>query len=427
MNALASADCGSAPPADDAAQNLREVRRGVAQAADVQVLQVVRMVDALEDRGATDAVLEPVRSRLRAIQPARPLRFARLLFLPFDPLIVAPKSWRPGTPFLPRTALMVLSRAVRLAIVAGGAAQAGCLDRIDALIGGKTTAQTATVRQAGGLLWPLAAIALRQLAAEPATGPHRACVAEWSAEGLAGGELQPVALALASMMGHAAALHAHDHAGATLTNDVLLGMLAATKPDGPRAWGMMLSLLVIRVPQAATALLASAEVSRNLRPLADAATETALAWVETETADQTAGIADSAPVELARQAALLDALAAQPGDAARRRRLVEVKTNLIGGCLHRFEASLQDQVAAPLQALPADPAARDAALDAMEASARTLRRFELEARRIGGAGKFDAMVQNAGVSVAGAAGLTAMDRARLMEIIAGPQAAARLL
>ena len=283
------------------------------------------------------------------------------------------------------------------------------------------------VRQAGGLLWPIAAVALRKLAAEPGSGPHGGCVADWSAEGLAAGELAPLALALAAVTGQAAALHAHDHGGVPLTSEALLEMLAAVKPDGPRAWGMMLSLLVIRVPQAATALLASAEVSRNSRPLADAAAETALAWVETETADQTGGIADTAPVELGRQVALLDALAAQPGDAARRRRLIDVRTNLIGGCLHRFETSLQDQVAAPLQALPADPALRDAALDAMEASARTLRRFELEARRLGGAGKFDAMVQNAGVSVAGAAGLSAMDRARLMEILAGPQAAARLL
>ncbi len=427
MNAPALAPSSTAPLPAQAAQSLREVRRGVAQAADAQVLQVVRMVDALEDRGATDAVLEPVRSRLRAIQPARPLRFARLLFMPVDPLIVASKSWRAGTPFLPRTALMVLARAVRLAIAPAGPAQAACLERIDGLIAGTTTAQTSIVRQAGGLLWPLAAVVLRKIAEQPDGGMHGACVAEWSAQGLVAGELQPVALALASVIGQAPALHAHDHSGAPLTNEALLEMLAAAKPDGPRAWGMMLSLLVIRVPQAATALLASAEVSRTLRPLADAAAETALSWVETETADQTGGIAETAPVELGRQVALLDALAALPGDAARRRRLIEVRTHLIGGCLHRFEASLQDQVAAPLQALPADAAARDTALDAMEASARTLRRFELEARRLGGAGKFDAIIHNAGVSVAAADGLSPMDRARLIEILAGAQAAARLL
>ena len=43
-------------PAESAVA-LREVRRGVAQAADAKLLQVVRALDALADRGVADAVL----------------------------------------------------------------------------------------------------------------------------------------------------------------------------------------------------------------------------------------------------------------------------------------------------------------------------------------------------------------------------------
>ena len=414
-------------PLAESSQGLRDVRRGVAQAGDAQVLQVVRMVDAMENRGATDAVLEPVRARLRVIQPARPLRFARLLFMPVDPLIVAPKDWRTGTPFLPRTALMVLAHAVRRDIEAAedGAA---LLARVDGMIAEATTAQTGIVRQAGALVWPPAAAALRRLAQDSeGAGLRKLCAAEWAAEGLARAELLPVAASLAPILAHAAALHDHEHALATLQHPAITDMLAAAEREGARPWSMMASLLTIRVPQASPALLAAAEGKAGLRSMAGAAAETALGWLERETADQAGSIGESAPLDVARHAALLEALMVQPGDATRRRRLAEAKAHLVNGCVHRLEASLHDQVAAPLQALPAGPAARDAALDAIETTARTLRRFEVEARRIGAADKFDSLTQGITKSVFAVDGIGPMDRARLIEILAGPAAAARCL
>ncbi len=413
-----------APPANPA-QNLREVRRGVAQAGDAQVLQVLRMVDALEERGATDAVLDQVRPRLRAIKPARPLRFARLLFMPLDPLIVVPKAWRAGTPFLPRTALMVLARAVRL-MMADDTAQIGSLARIDAMIEGANTDDAAIVRQAGSLLWPCAADRLGRLGAAPEPDRLAACSAEWAAEGLSRTELQPLALALAHILAHAQALHDHDHAGARIEEPALLDMLAGSQSAGARACGMMLSLLVLRLPEAAPALLGAAQAAAGLRPLAEAAVETALAWLEAETADQRTTIVNVATIELGRQTALLNALADQPG-ATRRRRVAEVKGQLLTGCLHRLEASLQERVMAPLRTLPANPEQRDVALDALEDTARTLRRFEVEARRLGASAKFDAMAQDACAAVVGASCLSRMDRARLVEILAGPAAALALL
>ncbi len=413
------------PEPNTAAQSLREVRRGVAEAADAQVLQVVRMVDALSERGATDAVLDPVRPRLRAIQPARPLRFARLLFMPLDPLIVAPKDWRPGTPFLPRTALLVLARAARAIMSASG--QQACVDQIDRLIEGARTDQAALVRQAGGMLWPHAASALCTLGAGPPAAVLEACAKEWQAEGLVRAELQPVAAALSPILTQALALHDHDHSGVPLADEALLDMLTATEPAGVRACGMMLSLLVIRVPHAAPALLGAAQKLPSLRPLAEAAANAALAWVEADTADQSRAVCDAASVELIRQTALLEALTAQPGSIAARGRVAEIRHHLLDGCLARFETSLRDQVVGSLAQMPGDPAARDAALDMLEATARTLRRFEVEARRLGGTQKFDVLVQTAGDAVRLAEGLSDMDRARLIEIMAGPEAAARCL
>ena len=415
------------PP--NGSQTLREVRRGVAEAPDAQVLQVVRMVDSLEVRGASDDVLAPVRPRLRAIQPTRPLRFARLMFMPADPLIVASPLWRPGTPLVPRSALMVLSRAVRTLMRAAKAPEgaAATLARTDALIAGATTGQAGIVRRTGIALWPVAAAMLRQIG----SAPTAASLAEWQAESLPAPELAPLALALAGVLEAAPALYDHDHGGPTLQDADVAAIMAATEALGPRAWGMMLSLLVIRLPHATSALLVDAQKTRAHRLAADAATETALAWVEGEATSQMAGISTDAAAELNRQTTLLETLTDQiqrsSGDAAQRKRVAQARATLLSGALQRFTVSLQDRVAAPLQSLPQAPLARDNALDAMEATARTLRAFDLEARRLGGGPKFDAEVEGVGQAVARAEGLCAMDRARLMEILAGPDAALRIL
>ncbi len=401
-------------------QSIRDVRRDVAGAADAQVLQVLRMVDSLEERGATDEVLAPVRPRLRAIQPARPLRFARLLFLPADALIVAPAGWRPGAPFVPRNALMVLSRAVREVMQR---TEAACLASVEELTADASTGQTALVRQAGALLWPHAAGILRNLATQPPPG----LAEDWSAQGLPAPELAQLTAALSGILGAALALHDHDHSALRLQAADLAEMLAGTERLGPRAWGMMLGLLAIRVPQASAALFNAAQKVPARRKQAEVAAETALAWLEGETAAQIESIPANAAAELRRQASLLENLSDQLANPAQRRRLVEARAALLAGSLHRFGTVLQDRVACPLQALPEDKPARDAALDALEEAARVLRAFELEARRLGGGPKFDGLVLSVQATLQKVGGLSAMDRARLAEILAGPEAAMRLL
>ena len=328
---------------------------------------------------------------------------------------------------MPRSALMVLARAVRQAMELS-AHDAKRLGGVDALIADATTAQACIVRSSGAMVWPPAAVALRWLARAPEAAELRErCSTEWAAEGLQRSEFGPTALSLAPILEHASALYDHDHAGVTLTGPMLLDMLAAAEREGSRPWGMMATLLVIRVPQETTTLLATADGKVGLRSMAEVAAETALAWLESETADQTCSIGESAPTEIGRQAALLEALGAQPVDNARRRRLAEARVHLLGGCLGRLETSLHHQISEPLAELPTEPAARNAALDAVEASARTLRRFEVEARRIGAASKFDALVHAVEQSVSATAELGPMDRGRGGEIFAGPAAAARQL
>src|SRR5689334_24255463 len=84
---------------------IREVARGLASARDEQIMQVVAMVDAMPNRGPADQLIAPLRPRLARLRPPRPLRFARLLFLPLDPLIVPAARWRAEQPTIPRTVI----------------------------------------------------------------------------------------------------------------------------------------------------------------------------------------------------------------------------------------------------------------------------------------------------------------------------------
>ena len=405
-------------------QALRQVRRDVAEAADAQLLQVVRVVDAMEERGATDEVLAPVRARLRQIQPARPLRFARLLFLPADRLIVAPAAWRPGSPFLPRHALAVLSSAVRTQLrVADTGAGTNVLDEIDALIRPASTAQVGVVGRAGTLLWHRAAGVLGRIAQMPPAD----CLAEWLASGLPEGELAPLASALAAVLTPAGALHAHENGGPFLADQDLVAMLEQAAPFGARAWCMLLSLLLLRMPQAGAALLAAAVASRPAGAASSVATKAALAWAEAASAAQPEVIGPDAAAELGGQATLLQTLSAQMSDADSRRRVARIQSRLQAGALHRLDVSLQERVTTALTLLPSTSELRDIALDGVEAASRMLRAFELEARRFGPNQELDVLVQRTCKAIGGVADMSTMDKARLTEILAGPEAALRQL
>ena len=124
---------------------IREVARGLAAARDEQILQVVAMVDAMPNRGPADQLIAPLRARLALQRPPRPLRFARLLFMPLDPLIVPAARWRAAQPAIPRTVIAVLAAAVEADLGASGRTVA-------AMIEGHTTRDHEVVSAAGQAL-----------------------------------------------------------------------------------------------------------------------------------------------------------------------------------------------------------------------------------------------------------------------------------
>jgi hypothetical protein len=435
-----------AGPATNSASELRELRRHIAAAGDEKILQIVRMMDTLEQRGASDALLAPVRPRLAAMKPSHKLRFTRLLFMPADPLIVARDKWRPDTPAVPRVALPILANFVRGVM---GGAQATTVDQdalvnIDRLIEGATTADADIVRAAGLLSWPRVATALKCLGGSgnhsnadlgDDSGSALACATAWREAGLPAASLEPIASGLAAMLETAPLLDqdawrtgapGHSHLAKTLDENLAEKLAAAEAPD-MQAWGMLFSLLLIRLPEQAAHLLAAPRNGRLQTEIAERAAEFALVWATPASQPSHGAIADGEAATLRGRAALLDTLVQSPGDPGRRRRAAAARAELRETSWAHFSSALQTEILAPVHNLPKNEPASDERTEALEAAARRLHGYERSARTLGGGPATADIRHQLQTTLRDAPGLSPMDRARLLELMGDTAAAVALL
>jgi hypothetical protein len=411
---------------------LRDLRRSLSDVSDAQLVQVVALIDRMAERGSADDLIGPLRGRLGQLSPPRPLRFARLLFLPLDPLIVSAPRFRAGTPTVPRTALAPFSELVRAALGARA-------DAIEAAVAGRAAEDEETIRRVGEVLWPEAAAILAHSPQPPG----------WAAAGLPAGLHKPLACGIAAVLEQAAALHAivaDAAAGLPIDIDAVDAALSKAAPSGPEAWGFVLAVLLGRLPDVDAVLRqAHAWTARRgdpaLRAALDMVAETQLARLEAHDgvgADVLVFDLAEAGGHVHRLVGLLDGLTGETPPAAHRARLAAIRTRLDAGCRARFADSLASEFLAPLRQLSRAPvgqarvgqAADPAALQRLEASARQLRALETEARRLGGASAYDALLSQTAAVVRGLApeaGLALAEKVRLIEILAGPDEALALL
>jgi hypothetical protein len=401
---------GNAPQAAQApfvGAEMRAVRRELAGASDQRVLDVLRFVDSLNDRTQADSLLAPLRDRLRALRPPRPLRFARLLFEPLTPALVNPTAWRTGMPALPRSAIAPMVATVRRAIPAIAA-------DVEAIIAEPDISEIERLQEAGRLLWAEAGRVLRT--AKPP--------AEWQDTSLPPAAFTAMASAAAGVLENAWTLVEQQDPSITDAerNAALCDLLGKAEAEGVLAWGMLLTVLVQRFPQAEGPLriAALARTDRPMREAAAAALQAAWAWLESATAD--IGLGDPAEAALAvrRQVALLEELSRDP---ANRRRATELQTALRATCATRFQAGVEQFLLTPLQAMTQAEAGDTGVLAMLENDARGLRQLDIDSRRLGCGAAHDAQLAEAAKAIAARTDIPAIDRARLLEILRGPQAA----
>ena len=396
------------------------IRHEVADAGDETILRIVALFDQSAAPAGAQAILDPLRPRLAALRPPRPLRFERLLFMPFGSLVVPVLDWRPGKSTIPRSVLMSFGQTVRAGL---GAAAA----EIDRVIQDKTTHDTAAIMEAGEILWPAAA---KWLAGTP--GPIG-----WDATGLPATVYPPMARAIASVLRRAQDLRGMVRdavLGATGPNEAALRRLfEGIATESAEGCGMLIALLLEELPHAAThlrLLMAAGSGTPEwaiLRQTMDRGVDDLLTQME-----QPTGFDDkirNAPLheigqEVARISAFLRDIEAEPDTAKHRPRLYAIRTRLDALCRQRFDSGLTDRLVAPLSSTTG--AVDGSVQSGMETSVRDLRVLETAARDIGSAGHYRAQLEKATatVSAAAAAGiLTPVRQVRLVELLAGPEAA----
>ena len=399
---------------------IRDVNRGLAAARDAQIERVVAMVDAMPVRGEADQIIAPLRPRLARLRPPRPLRFARLMFLPLDPLIVPATRWRPGDHSLPRTAIPVLAAAME-------EAPGAVVQSVAAMILGRTTQDRAIVEAAGALLWPHAAAALLTCPAP----------ADWDTTGLGPRTYLPLARSIAALLSQAVVLR-------RLTADAAEG-LVPPEPGGIQAllagaWSvnpdvqpMMIALLLAHIPEAAPVLaklLSSLDQSDqvSMRRAEELAAEVLLEQLESPGgAEGQLGGEDLVDVAatVRRLTALLTVLEVDPIPPGRRDRVAELRRRIQTSCQSLFNERLTADLLEPLYACSSPDGAWG-----LETAARGLRALETEARRAGGDAVYNGLLRDAADSVRAVVVAGKVGQAgglRLMEILAGPDVALALL
>jgi len=384
---------------------MRSVRRELAGADDARVLQVLRYVDGLADRGQADGLLAPLRDRLGRLRPARPLRFARLLFAPLDAVIVSARDWRAGAPHLPRSAIAPI-------VAMASRALPDLLPPFEAIVSDQARPEAARVRAGGSLLWAPVARLLRAAEAPP----------EWRAAGLPPAAYRALAAGCARCLGAADELDDLNDPGlpAADLDRALAAQMKAAEADGPIAWGMMLSILLQQFPgaEAPHRAAAAASANRALQQSAETAFEAAWTWIERAANDTGVGDPAEAAAGLRRQTGLLEVLARDP---KQRRRAVALQSELRTAAARRVENVVQDRLVGPLQRMTAADAAAEGVLTAFEADARALRQLDMESRRLGNG--HDVQLRAAAAAVTARTDMAPMERARLVEILLGPAAA----
>lgn len=408
--------------ADERTADLRLVRQALLNAGDDKVRGIVAIVDGVADPRMNAAILDPVRPRLALIRPARPLRFARLLFIPLDPVIVPARGWREGQAAVPRSVLPCLARFVQSDL-------GGVSAEVEAKIAHGTSEREALISEAGALLWPHAAAALDGAAAPPP---------DWDETGLRPGLFPLLAKAIAAVLRRASLLRAiaHDPAGEGAVE--VNGLLENLAEESELGHAMIVRVLLKRAPRAADMLWQTVNTGWSpadrisMRKALALGREAVLADLEAEGGFSAEIGQSSLPVaaeEARRTAALLTVMADDPMSIRDRPRVAAIRRALDQACRARIQSAIEDELAAPLAAITGH--VDHIGQIRLETSARALRALEMSARPLGltagDAEVYDTLIGQA-VSVVreASAALTLVRQCRLIEILSGPETAEAL-
>ena len=387
--------------------SLRALQTAIQEAGDEQIVRIVDLVDTL-DRQDAETILAPIRSRLRVLQLDRPLNLTRLLGMSFEAALVEGRRWRPSVAGIPRSALEPFCQVVAQHAPA-------LVSQVQAMIAGATARDIARVHAAAKLFWPGAAAVLQDAQDVPDT---------WQKAGLPPASFPDLAKAAATCLSTGLRLEMLGDptvARADVETN-LAAMLRKALAAGPAAWSILAVLIFTALPDAQTPRDAVLSQSApELKGAVDAALQQIWAWIEAGGTSAPRNLVH-ASAALRQRGAVLNALATHRGE---RPRAAAQQADLRAAYLLYASEAAQERLVAPLSSL--STGLNDQAMAGMEDNARGLRRLLIEIRNLGGPPIAAAFLQDAARAARDCVGLQPIDRARLIECLGFPQAAAKVL
>lgn len=384
------------------------------EASDQALIRIVALLDQAGAGGTEAALLDHARPRLRALRPPRPLRLQRLLYMPFEIAIHDHADWPAHREGLPRSALLSLAYQVR-------AGDPAVWADIEARAQGVFVHDHAQVADCGEALWRLASQVM------PDEPPP-----DWvAATGLPAAEHAPLAGLCIAVWRHSGEIWAACPMAGNPDAKRLRAALAASSREAMPAFALCLDLAMTR--SGAPALVAG-YAARLGGPAGRMAKERLKRMLEDPPPPLASLPPTVAATEAWRQLALVTDLETGPlgerGD--HRRQLLARRSAAARLCEEAFTAGVQGSA---LAALDRHVAGSGTGLDvsALEASARALQHLAAAGRKLGDPKRYDAAEKALAAELITRAAthhdadLTPMDYARLVEILCGSLAAARVV
>ena len=408
---------------------LRALSEELRHADNPKLLQITRMIDLLPERGPADLLLAPVRDRLAQLRPSRAMTPSRLLFVPFDSVLVAAGHWKPGRLAVPRSIIRPLSALIleKLGDAFPIAASTALLDAGEP--------DEAAVTRAGAPLWAASAQLLTDLVL-----PESWSAPAWqSRHGLTVAMARQLIAVIRLVLGRAVEMRTLPAPTDTLYATLLTTLLTDAARSGPLGWGIMLALLMDasapdRVAAAATALARGNRFATSLHAGLDAAVAGTLDRMET-LIDEPATPADlldphalEVRLALIRRVEAFGRLEHRP--PAEQRQVGGLRQALSKANRQVFERTLAARLPGsrrPDTSGGTTTLASLAEMTALEAEARALRRFALAAAKLGESDQYDRLLlDTASRYTAADPSLTDADRMRLTELLVGSEKAIQL-
>ncbi len=411
------ADLPASPPRS---RGLLDLSRDLRDASDSTLLRVTQVIDTLPARGAADRLLDGLRPRLGALRPPRPPALSRVLFWPLQPVIMAPKAWRPGMVGVPRSVITPVTALVRAHLPDVATVEAGL----------------AAGHEPDDRLWQDAASIL-------ATVPPPA---DWQSAtfqmqtGIKPQAWQPLLVVIRLAFAHARLLRQFGTQPEPVPEASRPLLLEAAR-SGPLSWSTTLTLLFEQTRTPGPLLRQVTELAREtgfarqleggLQQVIDAVVDRLDQVDDGSPPGSAAGGAptDEALRSQARRAARLAGFCAMRAEMPAVGRLTQRRRQVAAECAAEFADGLRGATTACVPAGRLDAQAEQEAAERLEARLLALRELDLAARPLGEAQGREQLLSQAASFYAGAEApdwLTRADRLRLCEILVGAEAALRM-